>query len=126
MDAQSVKTVEEPASFNGYDGHKCIRGRTRHLLADTLGLPIAVDVTPTDVSDAASARRLLAGLAPLVLRLKKIWADAAYRGKELAAWCTQHGGWELEIVEREPGTPGVQVQPRRCVVDMAERLAAAA
>jgi putative transposase len=53
-----------------------------------------------------------------VPRLKKIWADAAYRGKELAAWCLQQGnGWALEVVERDPGTRGFQVQPRRWVVE---------
>jgi transposase len=40
MDAQSIKTVEESAHFSGYDGHKCFKGRKRHLLVDTLGLPI--------------------------------------------------------------------------------------
>lgn len=50
-------------------------------------------------------------------RLKRIWADAAYRGKELAEWCIQHGGWELEIVEREPGAHGFSIQPRRWVVE---------
>jgi putative transposase len=48
---------------------------------------------------------------------KKIWADAAYRGKELADWCKAQGDWELEIVEREPGTHGFQVKPRRWVVE---------
>jgi putative transposase len=32
------------------------------------------------------------------------------------AECGQDG-WELEIVEREPGTQGFQVQPRRWVVE---------
>jgi putative transposase len=91
MDAQSVKTVEESAKISGYDGHKCLKGRKRHLLVDTLGLPLAVHVTPADVSGLAGARKLLAGLAPLVPGLKKIWADAAYRGKELAEWCRQQG-----------------------------------
>jgi putative transposase len=55
---------------------------------------------PADLPDPAGARKLLAGLAPLVPRLTKIWADAAYRGKELADWCKQQGdGWELEVVE---------------------------
>jgi putative transposase len=86
-------------------------------LVDTLGLPIAVYVTPADVSDPAGAHRLLAGLASLVPRLKKIWADAAYRGKESADWCKLYGGWELEIVEREPGTRGFQVQSCRWVME---------
>jgi len=117
MDAQSIKTVEESAGICGYDSHKCVKGRKRHLLVDTLGLPLAIYGTPADVSDPAGARKLLAGLAPLVPRLQKIWADAAYRGKELAEWCKQQGGWDLEVVEREPGTRGFSVQPRRWVVE---------
>jgi putative transposase len=36
----------------------------------------------------------------------------------LADWCQQQGDdWVLEIVEREPGTKGFQVQPRRWVVE---------
>ena len=42
---------------------------------------------------------LLAGLKPLVPRLKKIWADGAFSGKELAKWCEEQGGWEVEIVD---------------------------
>jgi putative transposase len=38
IDAQSVKTVEESASISGYDGHKRVKGRKRHLLVDTLVL----------------------------------------------------------------------------------------
>src|SRR6476646_7101006 len=117
MDSQSVKTVEESAGIRGYDAHKCVKGRKRHLLVDTLGVPIACYVTPADVHDTVGARKVLGGLAYFVPRLKKIWADAAYRGQELADWCQQQGGWELEIVERQPGSRGFNVQPRRWVVE---------
>jgi transposase len=40
-----------------------------------------------------------------VPRLKKIWADGAYSGKELAKWCEEQGGWELEVVERDKEAP---------------------
>ena len=49
--------------------------------------------------------------------LKKIWADAAYRGQELAEWCQATGEWELEVVERPSGTRGFSVVPRRWVVE---------
>jgi putative transposase len=71
MDAQSVKTVEESACISGFDAHKCVKGRKRHLLVDTLGLPISVYVTPADMHDTQGARRLLAGLKFFVPRLKK-------------------------------------------------------
>jgi putative transposase len=91
MDAQSVKAVEESAGISGYDAHKCVKGRKRHLLVYTLGLPFSIYVTPADVHDTVGARKLLGGLAPFVPRLKKIWADAAYRGKDLADWCKTVG-----------------------------------
>jgi putative transposase len=49
--------------------------------------------------------------------LKKIWADGAYSGKELARWCEQQGGWKLEIVERNPQTKGFKVSPKRWIVE---------
>ena len=94
-----------------------MKGRKRHLLVDTFGLPIAWYVSSADVHDTVGARKLLAGLVPFVPRLKKLWADAAYRGKELASWCQVHGDWELEVVERTPGVRGFRVLPKRWVVE---------
>ncbi len=82
-----------------------------------LGLLITSYITPADVHDTVGARKFLGGLAFFVPRLQKIRADAAYRGKELAEWCQKEGGWELEVVEREPGARGFSVQPRRWVVE---------
>ena len=112
-----MKTVEESARICGFDAHKCVKGRKRHILVDTLGLLLAVYVTPADLHDGKGACCLLAGLAPLLPRLTKIWADAAYRGQELAAWCQAPGGWDLEVVERAPGTRGFSLLPRRWVVE---------
>jgi putative transposase len=49
MDSQSVKTTEEGTLSNGYDAHKNVKGRKRHLLVDTLGLPLSVYVMPANV-----------------------------------------------------------------------------
>lgn len=124
VDSQSVKTVEESAGWKGYNAHrsgydagKHVKGRKRHLLVDTLGLPISIYVTPADVQDRAGARYLLAGLKPLVPRLKKIWADGAYGGAPLKEWCREEGEWELEIVERNPDTEGFEVIPKRWIVE---------
>ncbi len=117
VDSQSIKTTEEGAASNGYDAHKNIKGRKRHLLVDTLGLPLSVYVTTADVQDRAGARLLLAGLKPLVPRLKKIWADGAYSGKELVRWCEEQGGWELEVVERDKDVSGFEVLPKRWIVE---------
>lgn len=94
-----------------------MKGRKRHILVDTLGLLLSVYVTPADLHDSSGGRCLLAGLAPLLPRLKKIWADAAYRGQELAKFCLAQGNWDLEVVECTPGTRGFSVLPRRWVVE---------
>ncbi len=53
MDSQSAETSEEGARSNGYDAYKNVKGRKRHLLVDTLGLPLSVYVTPASVQDRA-------------------------------------------------------------------------
>ena len=68
-DSQSVKTVEESSGICGYDAHKHIKGRKRHILVDTLGIPISIYVTPADTHDTRGARCLLAGLKFFVPRL---------------------------------------------------------
>jgi len=44
-------------------------------------------------------------------RLKKIWADSASRGQELAQWCLAQGNWDLEVAQRPAATRGFSIQP---------------
>ena len=123
MDAQSVKTVEESAHISGFDGHKRVKGRKRHLLVDTLGIPISYYVTPANMHDTQGSHRLLAGLKYFVPRLKTIWADSAYQGKHLADWCKAVGDWDLEIARHVPGTHGSAIRPKRWIVERTDLLA---
>ena len=116
MDSQSVKTTVESAHHSGYDGNKKVKGPKRHLLVDTLGLPLSSYVTPADVQDRVGARCLLVESKLLMPCLRKIWADGAYSGEELTGWCRREGNWELEIVERNPNAEGFSVVARRWVV----------
>jgi putative transposase len=49
MDSQSVKSTQESGGSKGYDAHKNVVGRKRHILVDTLGPLLSVLVTPADV-----------------------------------------------------------------------------
>lgn len=93
VDSQSVRIAEESGGIKGYDTAKNVPGRKRHLLVDTSGLLLAGRVTPASISDNRGARELLAGLASLMPRLKKIWADGAYAGEKLKRWCEEWAGW---------------------------------
>jgi putative transposase len=117
MDSQSVKTTEESGCIQGYDGGKQVKGRKRHVLVDTLGLLLSVDVTPANTSDQEGARRLLVGLKPLQPRLELIWADSAYRGEPLATWCAAEGAWCVEIITRAPHVQGFVVRPWCWIVE---------
>src|SRR5579864_3141612 len=72
MDAHSVKTVEESGRIRGYDAHKCVKGRNRHLLVDTLGLPLSFSVTSANMRGTFRACCLLDGLEYFVPRLTTI------------------------------------------------------
>ncbi len=117
VDSQSIKTVEESAGIKGYDPHRKVGGRKRHLLVDTLGLPLSIYVTPANVRDQHGARLLLIGRQWLMARLQKIWADGAYGVPWLKAWCKKEGGWKLEIVERYLQSKSFKVLPRRWIVE---------
>jgi putative transposase len=117
MDSQSVKTTEESGDIKGYDGGKQVKGRKRHVLVDTLGLLLSVEVTPAHTSDQAGARRVLIGLKPWQPRLELIWADSAYGGMPLAAWCAAEGAWRVEIITPTPHVQGFVVRPWCWIVE---------
>ena len=84
---------------------------------DVEGHLLVVVVHSASVQDFHGARQALEKLAQHVWpRLKKILADAIYKGdRYLADWIKDTFGWEIEVVEREPGTKGFQVLPKRWV-----------
>jgi putative transposase len=58
LDSQSIRTSQR-GGLRGYDGAKKINGRKRHLLVDTLGLPLALLVTAANVGDCDGGTQLL-------------------------------------------------------------------
>jgi len=99
MDGQSVKTTER-GGVRGFDGHKRVKGRKRHILVDTLGLPIANRVESAGISDRRAGARLLAGLRPLFPAIRTVMADAGHESRKLARELRRRDDWQLVIVKR--------------------------
>jgi transposase len=114
IDTQSVKTTEAGGP-RGYDAGKKINGRKRHLLTDTLGLPVAAVVHPADIQDRDGAPLVLAGARFLYPWLRHVFADGGYSGAKLATALDKIGRWTLAIVKRSD--TGFVVLPRRWVVE---------
>ena len=83
----------------GFDAHKRIRGRKRHILVDTLGIPIANRVEAANMSDRRAAARLLGGLGPIFPTIKTVIADAGHQSRKLTRLIKAEG-YELRIVKR--------------------------
>jgi len=118
LDSQSIKGTQCPGS-RGYDSAKHVKGRKRHVLTDTQGLPLEIIVTAADVSDSQGARRIWQRLGRrrgVAKKLRLVWVDAGYK-KGVQEWCEQHRGVTLQVVKGEPGQKGFAVQPRRWVVE---------
>lgn len=119
LDSQSVQTTETAApETRGNDANKRVKGRKRHVLVDTTGLLLAAAVTPANVQDKAGALAALSHLGGGGKKLRRIWADGAYRTESghLASWMERHR-IALTAVTRPEGQRGFAVLPRRWVVE---------
>ena len=119
IDAQSIQTATQNKDI-GFDGHKKIKGRKRHILVDTLGLIIAVVVTDAGTDDRLGLVELFTRyFADGVKRLRKIWVDGAYRAAWLEEWV--HGVKQTYKIDLEATThtkgKGFQVVPWRWAVE---------
>lgn len=117
MDSQSVKTAGR-GDERGYDGHKTVKGRKRHILTDTLGNLLEVVLLAANRLDREGAMALLTKVEPLTAkRLLKLWADKGYRSEHLRQWLLDEWNIDLEIVVAQGDQVGFAVQPRRWVVE---------
>ena len=101
---------------SGYDAGKKVVGRKRHILTDTLGLLLAVNVHSASVQDRDGAEALLREARRSFPFVERIIGDAGYQGRKTEAAVARTGFWQLQIVRRCDRYRFV-VLPKRWIVE---------
>jgi transposase len=96
----------------GFDAGKRIKRRKRHILVDTDGRLLMVQLTAADVQEASGAEQIVKAIRKRLPWLKHLIADC---GKLMSA--VAFPGFVIEVVRRLAGQQGFQVLPRRWVVE---------
>ncbi len=116
IDSQSVTTTEAGGP-RGYAAEKMVKGRKRHILTDTVGLPVGMIVHPANVQDRDGAPLLLESIRSAFPWLRHVFADAAYAGDKLRDALAAIGTWTIEVIKRSDAAKGFVLLPRRWVVE---------
>lgn len=117
VDSRTLQSTPESGARAGYDGAKRKKGNKVHMVVDTLGHLLALQVTAANEQDRAQ-------VGPLAERVQAVtgetvnlvYADQNYTGEKAAQAAAEHG-IELHVVKLPEAKKGFVLLPRRWVVE---------
>ena len=117
MDARTIQSTSESGAEAGYDGAKRRKGRKTHVAVDTLGLLLALHVTPANEQERDSVEELARQVQiETGDSVSLAYVDQGYTGERAQDAAAQHG-IELEVVKLSEAKRGFVLLPRRWVVE---------
>jgi putative transposase len=94
------------------DGGKKVKGRKRHIITDTSGLLLTVEIHAANENDGRAGFRVIKSPGGRFEQMKKIYADGGYRG-EPVEHVKNDLGWDMEITLRSDKSSGFKPLPKR-------------
>jgi putative transposase len=113
IDSQSVKT-QYASEDRGFDGGKWVKGHKRHIVVDTLGQLLHVEVHAANLSDTVRGCEVLRRAAEKHPGIEAFSGDGGYRGTAVR-YVDEQLGLVLHIAERI--VDGFAVLPKRWIVE---------
>ncbi len=117
LDSRTLQSTPESGARAGYDGAKRKKGNKVHMMVDTLGHLLALQVTAANEQDRAQ-------VAPMAKQVQIVtdetvrlmYVDQNYTGPQAAQDAAAHG-IELHVVKLPEAKHGFVLLPRRWVVE---------
>lgn len=113
IDSQSVKNTQRTED-KGFDAGKKTKGIKRHIVTDTNGLVLAINIHSASLQDRDGAKETLIQAKDSYPTLERFFADGGYSGK-LQNWCLLKTKTLLSIVKRH--TEKFEILPIRWIVE---------
>ncbi|WOD16978.1 IS5 family transposase [Paraburkholderia kirstenboschensis] len=117
LDGRTLQSTCENGPRAGYDGYKRKRGSKVHMAVDTLGLLLAVHITPANEQERAQVAELARQVQHVTGQTVKLaFSDQGYTG-DTAAQAARAEGIELQVIKLSEAKKGFVLLPRRWVVE---------
>jgi len=117
LDGRTLQSTCERGPRAGYDGHKRKGGGKVHTAVDTLGLLLAVHITPANEQERAQAAELARQVQQATAQAVKLaFVDQGYTG-DTTRQAAHDEGIELQIIKLPEAKKGFVLLPRRWIVE---------